>query len=145
MYGQTGSGKTYTMLGNQQEAGILPHSFRDLFDTIEKDLNKTYVLRCSYFEIYNEQIYDLLKPPSQLMETLQVNEDARKEFYVKGLTEQSVSSIGEIFDVLKRGEISRHYAQTAMNHHSSRSHAIFRLYVQSITNNFIRNYRREQS
>lgn len=30
-----------------------------------------------------------------------------------------------------------------MNHHSSRSHAIFRLTVQSITNNFIRNYRRE--
>ncbi|CAK92104.1 unnamed protein product (macronuclear) [Paramecium tetraurelia] len=32
-----------------------------------------------------------------------------------------------------------------MNHNSSRSHAIFRLYVQSITNNFIRQYRREQS
>ena len=74
-----------------------------------------------------------------------MNEDSKKEFYVKGLIEQSVSSIGEIFEVLKKGEFGRHYAQTAMNHNSSRSHAIFRLYVKSITNNFIRNYRREQS
>ena len=36
--------------------------------------------------------------------------------------------------------MSRHYAQTKLNHRSSRSHTIFRLYVQSITNNFIRNY-----
>jgi hypothetical protein len=32
-----------------------------------------------------------------------------------------------------------------MNHHSSRSHTIFRITVQSITNRLIRNYRREQS
>ncbi|CAD8071082.1 unnamed protein product [Paramecium sonneborni] len=145
LYGQTGSGKTYTMLGKPNDEGVLLQSFKDLFTKIECDLNKTYVLRCSYFEIYNEQIFDLLKPSSKLQETLQVNEDQKKEFYVKGLIEQSVSSINEIFDVLKRGEINRHYAQTAMNHNSSRSHAIFRLYVQSITNNFIRQYRREQS
>ncbi|CAD8191225.1 unnamed protein product [Paramecium octaurelia] len=145
LYGQTGSGKTYTMLGKENDEGVLLQSFKDLFAKIEADLNKTYVLRCSYFEIYNEQIFDLLKPSSKLQETLQVNEDQKKEFYVKGLIEQSVSSINEIFDVLKRGEINRHYAQTAMNHNSSRSHAIFRLYVQSITNNFIRQYRREQS
>lgn len=41
---------------------------------------------------------------------MQVNEDTKKEFYVKGLTESSVSSINEIFEVLKRGEINRHYA-----------------------------------
>ncbi|CAD8114275.1 unnamed protein product [Paramecium sonneborni] len=145
LYGQTGSGKTYTMLGKSNDEGVLLQSFKDLFAKIDNDLNKTYVLRCSYFEIYNEQIFDLLKPSSKLQETLQVNEDQKKEFYVKGLIEQSVSSINEIFEVLKRGEINRHYAQTAMNHNSSRSHAIFRLYVQSITNNFIRQYRREQS
>ncbi|CAK58893.1 unnamed protein product (macronuclear) [Paramecium tetraurelia] len=145
LYGQTGSGKTFTMLGKENDEGVLLQSFKDLFAKIEADLNKTYVLRCSYFEIYNEQIFDLLKPSSKLQETLQVNEDQKKEFYVKGLIEQSVSSINEIFEVLKRGEINRHYAQTAMNHNSSRSHAIFRLQVQSITNNFIRQYRREQS
>jgi hypothetical protein len=103
------------------------------------------VLRCSYIEIYNEQIFDLLKPPSRLAEVLTINEDTKKEFFVKGVTEESVSSVEEILDVLQRGELNRHYAQTSMNHHSSRSHAIFRLTVQSITNNFIRNYRREQS
>jgi len=33
---------------------------------------------------------------------------------------------------LQIGEHNRHYAITAMNHHSSRSHTIFRVRVQSI-------------
>lgn len=33
---------------------------------------------------------------------------------------------------LRVGEHNRHYAITAMNHHSSRSHTIFRVRVQSI-------------
>ncbi|KAM3128757.1 hypothetical protein pb186bvf_019169 [Paramecium bursaria] len=145
LYGQTGSGKTYTMLGKPQDEGILIQSFKDLFEQIEGDLNKTYVLRCSYIEIYNEQIFDLLKPANRLSETLIINEDAKKDFFIKGVIEQSVSTLTEILEVLQKGEANRHYAQTAMNHNSSRSHAIFRLQVQSITNNFIRNYRREQS
>ena len=94
-------------------------------------------------EIYNDQIYDLLKSSDKLGETLTVNEDARRDFYIKGVTEESVSSIAEIMEKLKKGEINRHYAATTMNHTSSRSHCIFRLSVQTVTNNFIRDYRRE--
>ena len=94
-------------------------------------------------EIYNDQIYDLLKSPDKLGETLTVNEDTKRDFYIKGVTEESVSSIAEIMEKLKKGEYSRHYAATTMNHTSSRSHCIFRLSVQTVTNNFIRDYRRE--
>ena len=102
-------------------------------------------MRCSYVEIYNDQIYDLLKSPEKLGDTLQVSEDAKKDFYIKGVTEESVSSIDDILDKLKKGELNRHYAQTMMNHTSSRSHTIFRLMVQTVTNTFIRDYRREKS
>ena len=44
---------------------------------------------------------------------------------------------------LDKGEQNRHYAETLMNHTSSRSHTIFRLFVKAVTNNFIRNYRKE--
>jgi len=61
------------------------------------------------------------------------------------VTEESVSSIDDILEKLKKGELNRHYAQTMMNHTSSRSHTIFRLMVQTVTNTFIRDYRREQN
>jgi len=108
-------------------------------------MDKTYFLKCSYVEIYNDQIFDLLQTAERLGETLTVNEDPNKDFYIKGVTEESVSSIEEILDKLRKGEANRHYARTTMNHTSSRSHTIFRLTVQSVTNNFIREYRREMS
>ena len=84
-YDCQGSGKTYTMLGPHEkrhevgmqgpDQGILFQSLTELFNNIENDLDKTYVLRCSYIEIYNEQIFDLLKPPSRLSEVLTINED----------------------------------------------------------------------
>ena len=68
---------------------------RDLFYNIERDLNKTYVVRCSYIEVYNEQVFDLLKHPSKLNEVLTINEDHKKEFFVKGVIEESVKSVDE--------------------------------------------------
>ena len=71
-------------------------------------------------------------------------EDTKKEhFVIKNLTEHSVSSIIEIFDKLKKGELNRHYAATFMNHSSSRSHTLFRITVKAVTNTFIRNYRQD--
>lgn len=106
-------------------------------------MDKTYFLKCSYMEIYNDLIYDLLQSPDKMHETLSLSEDPKKDFFVKGLTEESVSSIEDILDKLRIGEANRHYARTTMNHSSSRSHAIFRLMVQTVSNGFIRNYRRE--
>lgn len=59
----------------------------------------------------------------------------QKEFYIKGATEEIVSSLDEILQKIKKGEMNRHYASTAMNHASSRSHTIFRL-VQKFSNMF---------
>ena len=95
---------------------------------------KTFIVRCSYFEIYNDYVYDLLAALEHLDTPMHVCEDSkRKDFYVKGLKEYMVSNLEECLEILKIGETNRHYAATSMNHQSSRSHSIFRLSVQSIT------------
>jgi len=43
--------------------GILTLGLQQLFETIkqrEVDENRVYIIHCSYFEIYNDQVYDLL-------------------------------------------------------------------------------------
>ena len=89
-------------------------------------------MRCSYFEIYNDYIYDLLTDREHLTETLTIGESKHNEFYVKSLTEHDIKSIEEALAKLMWGERNRHYAITAMNHNSSRSHTIFRLTIYSI-------------
>ena len=69
-YGQTGCGKTHTMMGpassleldgDENHRGIIPKSIRHIFGCIDAaEKGKKFLVRCSYLEIYNEQILDLL-------------------------------------------------------------------------------------
>lgn len=65
-YGQTGCGKTHTMMGVPDDPnlrGIIPNCFAHIFGCIDEegsDANKRFLVRCSYLEIYNEEVYDLL-------------------------------------------------------------------------------------
>ncbi|KAF2550838.1 hypothetical protein F2Q68_00034805 [Brassica cretica] len=87
-YGQTGSGKTYTMWGpanglleehfSGDQRGLTPRVFELLFARISEEQVKhadrqlSYQCRCSFLEIYNEQITDLLDPSQKnLMSTAQ--------------------------------------------------------------------------
>lgn len=113
--------------------GVIILALQDLFDTIQNDSSKSYYLTCSYLEIYNEQIYDLLVSKPEFTKTvLTVNEDAQRGFYVKGLSVHVVQDFDAVLRAIIRGEENRHYAATAMNHHSSRSHTIFRLQVSTV-------------
>ena len=49
-----------------------------------------YLVRCSYLEIYNEQIMDLLDSHSTC--NLHIREDLKKGVYVEGLIEENVNS-----------------------------------------------------
>jgi len=117
-----------------KEKGIILHALEDLYSSIRSNENKDYTLTCSYVEIYNEQVYDLLVDSSHFKnETLAVSEDPHRGFYIKGVTDHTVSSMEEVLSLIDKGEDNRKYAATAMNHFSSRSHTIFRLNVTSVT------------
>ena len=117
------------VLDNARDKGILLFALEDLFEHIKESSDRTYCLSCSYLEIYNEQVYDLLEFTN---DALNVNEDSQRGFYVRGASEHVVTNLLEILKYIEQGESNRKYAATAMNHHSSRSHTIFRLNVTSV-------------
>ena len=51
--------------------------------------------------------------------------------YVDGLTERSISSAWDAYNVLSTGWVNRTVASTSMNRESSRSHAVFTLTIES--------------
>ena len=61
-YGQTSSGKTYTVMGDDENLGLLFLALQDVFDAVAEDPSRVYTLRVQYIEIYNEVVNDLLNP-----------------------------------------------------------------------------------
>ena len=130
-YGQTGAGKSYTMMGSDIDdadaKGIIPRIVEQIFASIlTSPGNIEYTVRVSYMEIYMERIRDLLQPQN---DNLPVHEEKNRGVYVKGLLEIYVSSVQEVYEVMRRGGTARAVAATNMNQESSRSHSIFVLTI----------------
>lgn len=88
-YGQTGSGKTYTMMGdtnNYTNRGIAPRALGQIFEEIDSRPDVEYNVEISYMEIYNEKIYDLLKPEDVPEPDYVLGEDPTYGVIVKGLS-----------------------------------------------------------
>ncbi|MBN3305509.1 KIF15 protein, partial [Amia calva] len=114
-YGQTGSGKTFTMLGPSESdnfthnmRGVIPRSFEYLFFLInrevEKSDKKSFLCKCSFIEIYNEQIFDLLDSASA---SLFLRENIKKGVFVDGAVEKIVTSAVEAYQASEAGSINR--------------------------------------
>lgn len=151
-YGQTGSGKTFTTFGPSavlensmdpsdpaamSQRGLVPRVLEYLFDSIGSKERAaggqlTYSCRCSFYEIFNERVFDLLDAGASCGPNgLSVREDTRKGVYVEGLMEEGVDTPQAATEILNQGYRNRHVGETAMNRESSRSHAVFTLVIQA--------------
>ncbi|XP_057890906.1 kinesin-like protein KIF20A [Melospiza georgiana] len=87
----------------------------------------------SFFEIYNELIYDLLEPPlpgqNRKRQTLRLCEDQTGNPYVKDLNWINVRDADEAWKLLKLGRKNQSFASTHMNQNSSRSHSVFSIRI----------------
>lgn len=132
-YGQTGAGKTFTMLGDTStfvNRGVAPRAIGQVFADIDSKPETDFTVHCSYLEIYNERIYDLLLPPgSAPAGDYALVEDSSGAVHVRGLTQQEVASEEEALHALFMGEANRTTAQHLLNQHSNRSHCIFTLHL----------------
>ena len=85
-------------------------------------------MRCSYLEIYNEEIHDLLGKDVKFK--MEMKESPDRGVFIKDLTQNIVKSVDEMEKWMNEGTKSRSVGETLMNKDSSRSHSIFTLYVE---------------
>ncbi|CAF0703833.1 unnamed protein product [Brachionus calyciflorus] len=142
-YGQTGSGKTYSMIGPEKQPGLIPRFFDDLFERkAQRDriVSSTHI-EISYYEIYNEKIYDLLRNSNDCKENskdvknsltgrnLQIRENPQTGPYIVDLLTLSANSTSDAKLWLDIGNKRRATACTNMNQKSSRSHSVFQINI----------------
>lgn len=139
------------MQGSPTDPGLIPRSIGALFDHIadrvasgEQEWSTTSVT-FSFFELYNEKIYDLLKPYTPpagaqmtdrgssdsaarvdpaLLGDLPVREDASGKVFVSNLSESKLDSLATFQKLYTRALSNRRVAATKLNAHSSRSHSM---------------------
>mmetsp|Transcript_26065 Transcript_26065/g.51887 ORF Transcript_26065/g.51887 Transcript_26065/m.51887 type:complete len:1028 (-) Transcript_26065:116-3199(-) len=159
-YGQTSSGKTFTMGSEAHEenlsdglqmnnlsdnVGLIPRFMFDIFSALEErkaesedmilsvkatDSLIDFSVTASFLEVYGEDIYDLVDGSRQ---SLKLREDSNGEVFVMGLSKTPILTGNEAMDVLNTGTMNRTTASTLMNRTSSRSHAVFTVYLQQTT------------
>jgi hypothetical protein len=128
------------VLSNSEEEGLIPRLSRDLIaqssskinthDPLTNDLITDMSLLVSFFEIYNERVYDLLSttPTSgDVITPCRVREHPETGAFIEGLTHRPISSYAEVLRALSEGLEKRITGETLMNATSSRSHAVFTL------------------
>ena len=112
--------------------GIIPRVIHDLFEMIQQketdDPTSTYRVHVQFLEIYGEDIRDLLDPTKTSKVT--IRETAEGEVFVSGAREEVVSSAAQMMKTLDDGTRHRMTASTLMNISSSRSHAIFTVFLE---------------
>ncbi|KAK9812513.1 hypothetical protein WJX73_005189 [Symbiochloris irregularis] len=128
-YGVTSSGKTHTILGHDEDPGIVQLALEEIFNTIKRSKGRDFLLGLSMLEIYNEDLKDLLDPSR----TLKLREDDKKGFFVEGAKEEILLSPKHALAALETGRKHRTVSSTTYNDASSRSHTIMRLRLESST------------
>lgn len=92
--------------------------------------DKTWTLKASYVEIYNEQLRDLLVPehtPAHEREVVNIRENTKGHILLTGLHQVEINTVEDLMAALNFGSMIRQTDATAINAKSSRSHAVFSL------------------
>lgn len=126
-YGQTSSGKTHTMLGSDSDPGVTQRAIAHVLRVAAASKTRSFLVRASYVEIYNDKINDLSAPARK---DLNIREDKAGRVFVEA-EEAVIESVDDAMAVLKRGQEGRKVGATKMNAHSSRSHTVFSLLIES--------------
>ena len=157
-YGHTGSGKTHTMSGIPGDPGIIPRTVSDVFQTLQDTAARSpetiFLVRMSYVELYNNTFrnlldWDLVEFTEQenrrdgdaeesavfraaRSERIEVRETKIAGVHLSGRGLRApVTSASSVIKLIAAGNQARAVGATNCNQHSSRSHSIVTLYVES--------------
>ena len=135
------SAPTFSSLG----AGLTPRSIECLFAAMQERKQRVdsapssmpsrrFVVHCSYVQVYKEKVYDLLNPSAiaadgTLGKGLRMRWSKRDGFFLEDLYKVSCNDVADALSALQTGARSKVMASHQLNMQSSRSHAIFTVYV----------------
>nr|XP_058910535.1 kinesin-like protein KIF20B isoform X1 [Kogia breviceps] len=126
----------YGSLTNSLNIPELEESMRDCENaSLNMDNNIKFSVWVSFFEIYNECIYDLFVPVSskfQKRKMLRLSQDVKGYSFIKDLQWVQVSDSKEAYRLLKLGIKHQSVAFTKLNNASSRSHSVFTIRILQI-------------
>ena len=141
-YGQTGSGKTFSMSGREElierqdwaggggDDGIMTRSLAHIFAAVNRaGPGVKFRVKCTYLEIYNEAIYDLLSGDNERQ--LTERWEPQRGFYVPDLVTVDCSCLDDALAVVARGTKNRRVGSHELNKDSSRSHSMMTVHVES--------------
>lgn len=130
--------------------GIIQKSIFEIFDQVEKmkesDPSKHYSVFCSFLQIYNEKVFDLLNPSSvgaltalrktsgsfdKEMAGMRIRWTKKDQFVVENLYVFECQGSEEASKLFKFGSKNKILASHNLNEFSSRSHSIFTLTIES--------------
>uniref|UniRef100_A0A8D0ZZ86 Kinesin family member 20B n=1 Tax=Sus scrofa TaxID=9823 RepID=A0A8D0ZZ86_PIG len=128
-----------TLYGNLTNSLNVPEFEESMKDcehaSLNMDNNIKFSVWVSFFEIYNECIYDLFVPISskfQKRKMLRLSQDVKGYSFIKDLQWIQVSDSKEAYRLLKLGIKHQSVAFTKLNNASSRSHSIFTIRILQI-------------
>eukprot|EP00070_Physeter_catodon_P037206 XP_028344100.1 kinesin-like protein KIF19 [Physeter catodon] len=116
-----------TTHAHADKPGVMVRTLKDLFTKVEQQsVDNEYTIRCSFLEIYNEAVRDLLDTRNEHCE---VREDPSRGMAISNICEVDVKTADEILELLQRGNKRRIQEPTDANQTSSRSHAVLQVTV----------------
>ena len=117
-------------MGGSGEDGIMTRSLAHLFAaTSRAPPGVAHVVRCTYLEIYNEAIYDLLSGDNETQ--LQERWEPQRGFYVPGLRAVECDRLEDALAVVSMGTRNRRVGSHELNKDSSRSHSIMTVSIET--------------
>ncbi|CAK74723.1 unnamed protein product (macronuclear) [Paramecium tetraurelia] len=148
-YGQTGAGKTYTIMGGLpenvanvstekfhqvircNERGILPRAIQSIISQLQSQIEEDQCrLYLSFYEIYNEKIFDLFNLKSQ---GLDIRENKNGDVNIPDLSQIRIMDIDTAYEYLILGLRNRVVGCSHANSKSSRSHCCFQMTLQQVS------------
>lgn len=110
--------------------GVIPRSAKAIFEALKTPDYSHHSVSCSFLEIYNEELCDLLADPNSKGPKLDIMVGKNGPF-CRGLSESQVESADDVFALMRRAQNQRQVGETNMNKQSSRSHCIFTLKIDA--------------
>lgn len=103
-YGQTSSGKTFTLFGDKEDKSQ-PGIIRQYLENLYQDQNEIskfddcgLKIDYSFFEIYNEKIFDMLS--NDTSKKLTIRDNSKDNIFIENLSSKEATSLEDLISDL---------------------------------------------